>query len=268
VTETRAGRIPNPRVAAIDMPGTLCPIVTMPKTIKGQGRIRIGETTLEISFSVPEGKCPPQAILPDVQRFADKVSDHAAASAEASGARVQCGKGCGACCRQMAPVSPAEARHLKSLVDKLPQARAEAVRARFQEARARIEAAGLRPQGHPESEKASYREYALAYFRAGVPCPFLEDESCSIHADRPLVCREYLVTSPPAACAALGSGQVRQVPVPLRVWAAFGRSVAADRRLEWMPLIESLAYFDGHPDPPPSRTGPERVEAFLGEIKR
>jgi Fe-S-cluster containining protein len=34
-----------------------------------------------------------------------------------------------------------------------------------------------------------------------MPCPFLEDESCSIHPDRPLVCREYLVTSPAELCA-------------------------------------------------------------------
>ena len=37
------------------------------------------------------------------------------------------------------------------------------------------------------------------YFQLGIPCPFLEEESCSIYHDRPITCREYLVTSPPAA---------------------------------------------------------------------
>lgn len=78
--------------------------------------------------------------------------------------------------------------------------------------------------------------------RLGVACPFLEKESCSIHRDRPLVCREYLVTSPPAACAEPGSGQIRQVNIPVTVWSVFGRSVSADGSLEWMPLVEALRY--------------------------
>jgi hypothetical protein len=35
----------------------------------------------------------------------------------------------------------------------------------------------------------------VRYFLQGVACPFLEAESCGIHPDRPLACREYLVTS-------------------------------------------------------------------------
>ncbi len=42
---------------------------------------------------------------------------------------------------------------------------------------------------------------ARRYFHLGIACPFLEDESCSIHADRPISCREYLVTSPAVNCA-------------------------------------------------------------------
>ncbi|HEY5241787.1 MAG TPA: YkgJ family cysteine cluster protein [Polyangiaceae bacterium] len=42
-----------------------------------------------------------------------------------------------------------------------------------------------------------------------VSCPFLEEESCSIHPDRPPICREYLVTSSPrprAVARAIGAG--------------------------------------------------------------
>jgi hypothetical protein len=37
---------------------------------------------------------------------------------------------------------------------------------------------------------------SLEYLALGIACPFLEDESCSIHAERPLACRQHLVTSP------------------------------------------------------------------------
>ncbi len=240
----------------------------MTTTITGQGRLKLGADTLEMSFTMPVGKCPPQAVLPEVQRFADQVTALATARIEATGMRISCTKGCGACCRQMVPVSPVEARHIAAVVEAMPPERAAAVRDRFGAARARMTEPGLEPRGHPDTDKAAYRAFGLAWFRAGVPCPFLENESCSIHAARPLVCREYLVTSPPDACAALGSGEVRKVAVPVRVWDVFARSTSADGQLQWMPLTDALVYARKHPGPPPSRTGVQHIEAFLKELSR
>ena len=239
----------------------------MGETITGQGQLKIDGHPMAISFTVPVDPCRPEALLPDVQKFADQVTDLAENRARAAGHTVSCAKGCGACCRQMVPISPTEARHLAALVDRLPPARAKVVRARFSAAQTQMATAGVVPKGHPDTDKAAYRDYGMAYFRQGVPCPFLEEESCSIHPDRPLVCREYLVTSPPAACAVLGSGQVRQVAVPLRVWAVFGRCASADRSLAWMPLIEALDHVAQSAPPPPKRTGPQHVDAFFQQLQ-
>ena len=210
--------------------------------ITGRGQLKIGGVAMELSFTVTAGLCPPQALLVDAQRLADGITDHAAAKVEQADHRISCQKGCGACCRQMVPVTPVEARHLTAVVEAMPPERQAVVRARFKAARETLNAAQLGDPGHPEEDKPAYRAYGVGYFHMRVPCPFLEEESCSIHADRPLVCREYLVTSPPAACAALGTGQVRQVVMPLHVWALFGRSMAGDGGLDWMPLIHSLDY--------------------------
>jgi Fe-S-cluster containining protein len=240
----------------------------MSKKITGQGTLRIGGQAMQVRFTVPAGRCGADVLLPDLRRLAGQVTDHAVAAAERDGQRVSCAKGCGACCRQMVPVSPVEARELARLVAAMPPARAAAVRQRFAEARQRIEAAGLGPaRGHPDDDKAAYRAHSLAYFSQRVPCPFLEDESCSIHPQRPLVCREYLVTSTPVACAAPGAGGVRMVPVSLNLWSVLSRAASDDGRLEWMPLIESLDYAASHPAPPPRRTGAEQVEAVLRQIK-
>ena len=75
-----------------------------------------------------------------------------------------------------------------------------------------------------------------AYFALGIPCPFLEEESCSIHPDRPLVCREYLVTSPAELCAGPTQEGVTPVPVPKVSLAARGLQ---DEREEWFPLALS-----------------------------
>jgi len=236
--------------------------------ISGAGRVRIGEDTVDVKFTVPKGACGPEALLPDAQTLANQVAALGAARARAAGQTISCAKGCGACCRQLVPISPTEARHLARVVAALPNERAAEVRRRFADALSKMEAAKVSPRGHPITDKAAYREYGLEYFRQGVACPFLHEESCSIHPSRPLVCREYQVTSPPAACAKLGSGEVRQVPVPVPVWSVFARSVSPQGTLEWMPLIEALRFVDANPEADRSRTGPQRVEALLRELKR
>ena len=239
----------------------------MRDTITGHGTLAIGGTPITISFTVPKGVCGAEALLKDVNGLATKVTDIAVARVEKEGRQVSCAKGCGACCRQMVPVTPTEARHLAALIGKMPAKRAATLRARFAHARSTMDAADLPPRGHPDSDKAAYHAFGLAWFRQGVPCPFLEDESCSIHPERPLVCREYLVTSPAAHCATLGSGQVRVVPIPLRVWSSFGRSVEPDGHLVWMPLCESLDFVENQSAPDDDRTGPQRVAALLKEIQ-
>jgi Fe-S-cluster containining protein len=243
--------------------------LAMSKTVTGQGTLRIGGQVMPVRFTVPAGRCGAEALLPDLRRLATQVIDHAVAAVEQDGQRVSCAKGCGACCRQMVPVSPVEARELARIVAAMPPERAAAVRRRFADARQRMEAANLgSTRGNPDDDQAAYGPYSLAYFRQGVPCPFLEDESCSIHPDRPLVCREYLVTTPPEACAAIGAGRVRRVPVPLSLWTVLSKAASDDGRLEWMPLIESLDHAASHPPKPsPRRTGPQYVESVLRLLK-
>jgi hypothetical protein len=61
---------------------------------------------------------------------------------------------------------------------------------------------------------------------------------------------------------------VRQVAVPLRVWSIFSQSVSATGEVEWMPLIEALRFAETNPEVDHSCTGPQRVEAFLRELKQ
>ena len=84
----------------------------------------------------------------------------------------------------------------------MPEPRRTEVRARFADAVAKIEAAGLLPEARAFDSLPDEQYLALhpRYFALQIACPFLEDESCSIYSQRPLVCREYLVTSPAEYC--------------------------------------------------------------------
>jgi hypothetical protein len=110
----------------------------------------------------------------------------------------------------------------------------------------------------------------LDYFALGIPCPFLEDESCSIYADRPLACREYLVSSEPANCSRPEAAAVAVIEVPRRLSMLLFDLSAEDLPdgPAWLPLALALdeTLFDAAAAGAATRPGPalfERVIAFL-----
>lgn len=89
----------------------------------------------------------------------------------------------------------------------------------------------------------------MRYFQQQIACPFLEHESCTIYAERPLVCREYHVTSPPEHCARLYEIEVAPVETPIRmgdVMVQVGHEIAG-ASLEAIPLVLALEWAEAHP---------------------
>jgi Fe-S-cluster containining protein len=226
---------------------------------------------LETSLSVPAGPIRLRTMLPLVQSFADAVIGAAAEAAESQGRRISCKKGCGACCRQLVPISEVEARHIAALVEALPEPRRSQVRARFAEARRRLAEAGLLETLRHRQEwgKGESRSVGEAYFQQGIPCPFLEEESCSIHPDRPIACREYLVTSPAENCAKPSADTVDCVKLPMRLWPAlalFDAVKPEERCIRWVPLILALEWVAEQPEEPAPRPGPELLRRFFDHL--
>ena len=215
-------------------------------------RLKVGDLAIAHPLTVPNAAVPATAVLPALQGLVNAV----VAAAEA-GREISCRKGCGACCRQLVPISRTEGEALLALVEAMPTERREAVRARFAQAEAAIAKAGLAERG-----ARSDREMSVAYFALAIACPFLEDESCSIHADRPLVCREYLVTSPASLCAGPAQEGVTPVPVPKLSLAA---QRLQDERDSWFPLAMLMAW-SRTPRPAQQRPGTEWVQRFLRRL--
>jgi len=226
-----------------------------------------------VEMEVPMEEVPMQALLPALRTTADAFVAYAAERSAADGKPVSCAKGCGACCRQLVPVAEAEARRLAAVVEGLPEPRRSAVRSRFADAVARVEAAGLLPalEGRADRLVEKNLETGLAYFALGVPCPFLEDESCSIYGERPIACREYLVSSPPAACAEPSRETIASVPLPTRVWAAMAREekgVPGTEPAPCVPLVLVLRWAAGRLDAEPLRPGPELLRSVYARFSR
>lgn len=221
-------------------------------------RLTVGDLRVVHPVTVPSGSVRASAVVPALQGLVNAVVGAAETKLAETGAEISCRKGCGACCRQLVPVSRTEAERLLGVVEAMPAKRRRALEERFAAAATAIKAAGL----DAKAGRAD-RELSVGYFALGIPCPFLEEESCSIHPERPLVCREYLVTSPAELCAGPQQEGVMPVPVPKVSLAARGLQ---DDQESWFPLAMLMDWAKTRPRHGVKRTGPEWIQKFLKGI--
>jgi Fe-S-cluster containining protein len=233
-------------------------------------RLDAAQQSLDASVRLPDEPLRPVELLPIIFSLTDAVVSIWESQATANGEKISCRAGCGACCRQLVPISELEALHLAQVVAAMPPERRDRVVERFRDARRR--AAPALEALHSFTDDATLAEFgkaAYSYFALRIPCPFLEDESCSIHPDRPSICREYLVTSHPEHCARLDPVQVERVPVPVKVSETLiyfrdGRGTPQPKAL---PLIEALEWAANHRgDPQPLIPAVELFQNFLTEF--
>lgn len=239
--------------------------VTADFTIKG------GDFSLTFRATVPAGPTRVDDLLPVVRALSDAVVGETCRAVEAAGQRISCSSGCGACCSNLVAISQVEARRIAQVVEAFPEPRRSTVEARFAQAQARLQQAGLLERLRVADEWTA-EEYAAqvdAYFAQDVPCPFLEDGSCSIYEERPVTCREYLVTSPPARCAKLVSEGVERVQLPLHLFNALARWQVPHQghfMERWVPLVLAPEWAASHADEPPARPGLELLRDLLAQV--
>jgi Fe-S-cluster containining protein len=201
---------------------------------------------MHVQLSVPTSPVASIQLLPIFRSLTDTFVQLGVENAQADGHTVSCRKGCGACCRQLVPISEVEVESIAALVDAMPEPRRSEVIDRFEHARQRLGDAGLLERlRHPESvTRQDVRALGTEYFEQGIPCPFLEEESCSIHVDRPLACREYLVTSPAANCARPSAETIRCITMPAKVSRAIRHLDDGNPQSSatWIPMILALAW--------------------------
>ena len=227
--------------------------------------LRIDGDPLPVSAPQPPARGRLDELLPAMQAIDNAAIGHAIRKAEAAGKQVTCAKGCSACCRaQPVPVTPPEAHALLLLVEAMPAARRREVEARFADRVARLREAGLADgflHRDPALDADGARTLARDYFALGLVCPFLQDDACSIHPQRPFVCRQYLVTSDPALCADPFANPVDVIPMPLQAATAMlsAASAAMAAPQHTVPLVLALEHARLHRDALRQRVDAEPV---------
>ncbi len=210
-------------------------------------QLTIAGFPVEAAVAVPAQPAPRHLLLPILQNLTDIVVQVAEHQAGIEGFNVSCKKGCDACCRQMVPISPAEAYHLAAVVESLAPEHQRRVMKRFDRAERLLAQSGLLArlgQRHTMTEGEQH-QLDIDYFQAQIPCPFLERHACSIHSRRPLACREFLVTSPAIHCRHPTAERVRQLRLPAKVSTALVTQDTAG----WLPLILTRQFLAEQPEP-------------------
>ncbi|HVT97172.1 MAG TPA: YkgJ family cysteine cluster protein [Acidobacteriaceae bacterium] len=240
--------------------------------VKATFSIPVGEGTLHCEAVVPEGPTTLTQLLPIIRNLESAIGARVAQEAESAGRPITCGPGCGACCRQLVPVSLFEAESLTNWMRTLTDEQQSLLQERFHRALLALREAGVIDKILSDEWIAGgepVTQLAIDYFHAGVPCPFLENESCSIHPIRPLSCREYLVTSPPVLCQDPAAHPVAGLQFPLKLSRTLynlGRQIEQDPR-GWIPLVFLPAWGKSgfRPGEHVAGTGEELLRRFLEE---
>ena len=177
-----------------------------------------------------------------------------------------------ACCRQVVPISEAEAHHLRELVERLPQPHQATIRTRFAVARERFERAGLldrlRQPGQLNDEQ---RQTARAGLLSTVGRMSVSRERGVLDlagsaARVPRVpgddtCRELLTATRRASVS---------VDLPGRASVALGElgTSTSERGVWWLPLILALEWTAAHPLEPHARPTQQLSRDVLGALTR
>ncbi len=186
-------------------------------------QIDLSGRVLNLTISYVDRPLKLSDLVPMARAMCTKVVNTAAEIAAEWGQRITCSKGCTYCCSYLAPLSPAEAFRIRDEILTMPvnrrrhYLRSLMIRARYilnhrQSLQQPEEPSGL------TSQQDCLQNISQWYGNLKLACPFLSNQQCSIYQLRPLVCREYLVSSPASVCHFTSPAAMPQIiPLPVSI---------------------------------------------------
>ncbi len=241
--------------------------------VEGKIALKIGGLPFELEMTVPAKPVTARRMLPVFQQMSNSFVGLSVDAAETAGRKVSCKAGCGACCRQPVPLAEVEAFAIAALVEELPEPKRTEIRKRFDDACRHFTETGWfdRLERVGELPPDERQKLVTEYFSEGIPCPFLEDESCSIHESRPLACREYLVTSPAENCAQPKAGNVEGIHLlvkPSATLCTITKTENMNPAVNFVPMILSLRWAGSFEEDESGRTGEEWMAEFFKNLTK
>lgn len=229
---------------------------------------------IELVLSVPTQQVTPVNLLPALHEIDNKFVATAVEVFVEKNENISCKAGCGACCCQPVPLAEFEAYQIARLVEQLPMPRRTAIKKKFAEACEKLD--GINWLKHLEelfknsASKEEIQAHALVYFYQNIACPFLEAESCSIYLNRPLACREYLVTSPAENCKTPTIETIKHIELKFQVSKIVRKlwKTSYTKDLDSVPMIYALEWVKKHPNKFSKKRGEKWLTEFFDYLSK
>ena len=218
-----------------------------------------------------------QAALADIVPLARTISTKIALAfldtLSKKGQFVTCHKRCSTCCSYMIPLSIPEVFRLREELLAMPSDKSSRIlKSCTIAAKRTLEKIPryINTDKPTENNSASMDQLSKWYAGLKMDCPFLSEGLCSVYEQRPLACREHIITGSNFFCQPDNGGEPNVVPMPVSVLEVLGRWTAelenSDIQAVMLPLAlpwsqNNLSYAE--------RTWPAKmmVERFIEILK-
>lgn len=238
--------------------------------------IELTETnSLSCAVTPPDGEVSFVDILPEIYTIYTKILESTLEEQSSKGIVPSCSNGCDMCCYHLITVSIHEAILLAYIIDNLAAAEKERIKHSFEKILVTLEENNLLKDlidfhTNHFGDKKLISSIQKEYWKLKLGCPFLVGNSCSIYPYRPLICRQYLVSSEPVYCKGSFKDDHLVTRVPLThdfasAAASFDGEEAITTRGIPLPIIflidGILNYF-----PRPKASAEEIITRFLKHV--
>ncbi len=191
---------------------------------------------------------PVQARLSEMAPLARAISTKLALATlerlRENGKSVPCCKGCSACCSYLIPLSVPEAFCMAEELFALPPEKGKTLlQSSLDTAKTILE---QMPEDFNTGESptdSGIRSSQLGTWYAGLRlhCPFLSDDLCVMYDQRPIACREHVVTGSATSCNVEGTDEPDVAKMPVSVLECLGRLAAELEQSEVEAIMLPLA---------------------------
>lgn len=181
-----------------------------------------------LQLDVPDVAFSLSDIVPMASAISDRITQAVIDKFQSDGTQISCEKGCSACCSYLVPLSIPEVFWLEEIILAKGKSKSrQLMRSCLLAARSILkqkppEIFSSEAVNRPEQRTVDISAVANWYSNLKVNCPFLLNGTCMIYEQRPLVCREHLVTVLPRLCKEK-NGLARALDMPVRVSTALSR---------------------------------------------
>lgn len=234
-----------------------------------EAEIDIAGASVRLQISVEDKPARLSDIVPLARAISDKLCQAILNHPAGSGQTVQCQKGCSNCCSYLVPLSMPEVFRLREELSAMGEDFASCVLNTSLACKEKILDIHAFQKLHI-NDHYEISEISRWYAELRLPCPFLSKGLCSIYRQRPLACREHMVTSPSSLCKSSALNFPETVEMPVSVLEALGQLAAEFEKSEVEAVILPLALAGLEDGPDRSqRTWPaiRLVERFVDIVK-